>query len=201
MLRTPRNPFRTRRIRPEAMNYLFDDAYSCSTVVKALQQNHWRGQIIGPHGSGKTTLLQALLPACQQRDRQVAQFSLHDRERRLPFQWKDATAWSAKTLIVIDGYEQLNWVARSRLRILTQQKKCGLLVTTHREVSLPVIFRTSTSIELTQKIVRQLVSHDSQISPADVTCAYQQCQGNVRETLFALYDLYQDRHRQTRRLG
>ncbi len=198
MVNPPRNPFRTRRIRPDAMDYLFDNGSSCATLVKKLERNHWRGQIIGPHGSGKTTLLGALLPACQQLGCQVKQFSLHNRERRLPFRWKDTKHWSEKTLIAIDGYEQLDWVSRSQLQILIHQKCCGLLVTTHRKVRLPVIFRTTTSIELTERIVAQLVSHDSRINPADVAHVYTQCEGNVREILFALYDLYQDRHRQPR---
>lgn len=194
MLQSQRNPFRTRRIKPGAISYLFDEHSSAAVLVERLQAHQWRGQIIGPHGSGKTTLLASLLPTCVEQGRSIQRFTLHDRQRRLPFRWIDCNGWDAKTLIVIDGYEQLGWASRIQLQLLVRKQKCGLLVTTHGRVSLPVLFRTTASIALTQEIVQQLVSSDSQIHEDDVARAFDRCDGNVREVLLALYDVYFDRH-------
>lgn len=58
----PSNPFATRWVRPGAIPFRFARSESMETIVARLQNNRWRGAIIGPHGTGKSTLVQSLLP-------------------------------------------------------------------------------------------------------------------------------------------
>jgi hypothetical protein len=184
------NPFSTRFIRPGALSFLFAEGESALTLVEKLRGHHWRGQIVGPHGSGKSTLLAALLPALDAAGRKVISLSLHQGQRRLPP--LDREALAATTQLVIDGFEQLSWWSRWRVRWLCRRRSAGLLVTAHADLGLPTIYRTQPSEALAQRVVSALLpSAEQEISPADVSRAYTAAAGNLRETLFALYDVYQ----------
>ena len=100
-------------------------------------------------------------------------------------------------MVIVDGYEQLGWWSRWRLRRCCRHASAGLLVTSHHEISLPVIYRTEPSLAIVEQLTRQLlVSGLPLITPDDVARAFDHCQGDVRETLFALYDLYELRRRE-----
>ncbi len=186
------NPFSTRYIRPGAIPYLFPDGISVSSLVERLRMNNWRGQIIGPHGSGKSTLLAALVPVMEGAGRHVVSIALHQGERRLLA--IDRAALSSTTLLVIDGYEQLSWWSRWRVQRLCKRHGAGLLATAHTDQGLPTIFQTQPSEPLVQRVVAALLpTDDGTLAPADVASAYAATGGNVRETLFKLFDTYQQR--------
>lgn len=183
------NPFSTRFIRPGAIRFLFADRESATSLVKRLHEQRWWGQIVGPHGSGKSTLLETLKPELVAAGRQIAAVTLHQGEHRLPLAGKSLTA---TTQLVIDGYEQLSWWSRWRVKWLCWWCGAGLLVTAHTDASLPTIYRTDASAELVRAIVGQLLGNsESFISSADIAAAYNATGGDVRETLFKLYDVYQ----------
>lgn len=186
------NPFATRYVRPGAIPFEFPDHRSPRGLVDRLAALQWRARIVGPHGSGKTTLLECLLPECAQRDREVELFSLHDGQRCLPPH--DPSKWHNRTLVVVDGYEQLRWWSRKKLQWSCQRHNCGLLITTHGSGPLPVLYETGPTLALVQKLVTGLLhGADERIKPVDIQAAYDQHGPNVREVLFALYDLYQSR--------
>ncbi|MBI3839890.1 MAG: hypothetical protein HY288_18355, partial [Planctomycetia bacterium] len=61
-----------------------------------------------------------------------------------------------------------------------------------RDVGFPTLFRTGPSLEVAQAVVdRLLPAGEIAISPGAVAASFTQCQGNLRETLFALYDQYE----------
>ena len=188
------NPFSTRHTRPGAIAFRFDDGESIEALVDRLREQDWWGQIVGPHGSGKSTLLAALLPALEAAGRQVELVTLHQGERRLPF---DRTSWSrfsSSTQLVVDGYEQLGWFARWSLARSCRRQGCGLLVTAHCDVGLPALFTTQPSLELAREIVRGLVGTDEALfTDADIESAWTARHGNLREMLFDLYDLFEAR--------
>jgi hypothetical protein len=96
--------------------------------------------------------------------------------------------------LVVDGYEQLSWWTRRRIESLCRRCSAGLLVTAHQPVGLPVLLTTEPSLALAQRIVKRLLPEgDSTVTPGDVEAAYAKCAGNLRETLFALFDIYQTR--------
>lgn len=189
------NPFATRFTRPGALRYLFPPGQSLQTIVARLSDANWIGQIIGPHGSGKSSLVAALIPELAREGRSVAHFVLGLGERRLPFTAAEADRWNDHTQVVIDGFEQLSWWNRKKLRMLCRRSACGLLLTAHQSQGLPTIFQTAPSLELAQLIVRELLAEGEQsITAEDIAQAYQHEPDNLREMLFRLYDLYQRRH-------
>ena len=193
------NPFCTRCIRPGAVEYCFPAGESVEDLVDRLCVNHWRGQIVGPHGSGKSTLLARILPAIEQAGRQPVLFELHDGQRRMPGDWRRKTELSASAappIIVVDGYEQLSTWNRFLLKLYCSRRHFGLLVTSHVPVGFPDIFRTYTSLEMTQQVVRQLIQNKQMtISSEIIGELFARHGGNIRELLFDLYDLFEQKIR------
>jgi energy-coupling factor transporter ATP-binding protein EcfA2 len=184
------NPFSTRFIRPGAIPFIFSAGESAESLVQRLREQNWWGQIIGQHGSGKSTLLATLVPALQAAGRSVVSVALHQGEHQLPpF---DRSSFASATQLLIDGYEQLSWWSRRRVKSHCRRHGAGLLVTTHEDANLPTLYRMNPSEELAQAVVSRLVpSGDARLAQADVSAAFAATGGNVRETLFRLYDVYQ----------
>ncbi len=195
------NPFSTRYVRPGAAKFLFPPGEDAGTLVERLERSAWRGQIVGPHGSGKSSLVAALLTELKSRGRRPLLIALHDGERHLPIQTGQLSWREPNTIVIVDGYEQLSWWSRCRLRWLCQGRGWGLLATAHRSVGLPLLAHTSASTELAQQIVEQLLPADSLIGRIDIAQRFAAHGGNLREMLFDLYDLYESRRGQGRLPG
>lgn len=188
------NPFSTRFVRPAANEYLFDDEDSVELILARLEAGDEQGQIVGPHGSGKSTLLCALREELVARGRQIALYELHDGQRRLPATAADIDLWNENTVVIVDGYEQLSWWSRRSLKAACRRAGCGLLVTSHEDVGLTPLYFTLPDERVAQQLVAGLMQgHPPVISAADVTQQFEACEGNVREMLFRLYDLYEER--------
>jgi ABC-type cobalamin/Fe3+-siderophores transport system ATPase subunit len=169
---------------------LFENGETADALVERLGACGWWGQIVGPHGSGKSTLLASLLPQIEAAGRSVLLLELHQGERRLPR--VDWSRMSDRTMLVVDGYEQLGWWSRLWLKSHCRRSRCGLLITAHADMGLPMLFRPKPSEELARRIVAQLIPTDNPpVSNADVASAFAKAQGNLRETLFTLFDVYQ----------
>ena len=185
------NPFSTRFIRPGAIDYVFPAGVTADTLAADLQRHNWRGAIIGPHGSGKSSLLEALRPALERLDRQIEFQQLHGGQRALDWSSLNSPQWTKRTLVIIDGYEQLSLWKRLLLRARCRQRGAGLLVTAHQPVRLPTIFTTQPSLELALAIVQRLLpDSDDRITPVDVTEAYASKKADLREMLLSLYDVF-----------
>jgi hypothetical protein len=189
------NPFCTARTRPGALSYLFPPGTDAEQLVAQLRGLDWWAQIIGEHGSGKSTLLQTLRPLLERAERRLQWYALHSGESRLPHVNETRCSWDEQTLVVIDGYEQLGWLVRRNLRDRCRRRKAGLLVTAHRPLRLPVLWRTEPSLGVAQAVVSRLLptEHAGIITPEDVAVACRAHGGNLRETLFALYDVFESR--------
>ena len=188
----PSNPFSTRFIRPGALDFLFPPGQTTATLVENLREHGWQGQILGPHGSGKSTLVAALLPALEAAGRKVRRQG--PRARGQGADELSATSLDTDTQVVIDGFEQLTWWSRRKLKQTCVSRGAGLLVTTHKDLGLPTLYRTEPSLELTRAIVARLLSPDDEtITADDIAQAFTAAGGNLRETLFALFDVYQQR--------
>jgi hypothetical protein len=151
---------------------------------------------VGEHGSGKSALLASLLPAIESSGPQVILVELRDRQRRLPKEIFRSAALPSRAVLVIDGYEQLGRWHRFRARRFCRRHGAGLLVTSHAPVGLPDIHRTAADLAAVQQLVEQLQQgHVSRVGPEDVAERFPQYGANIRELLFALYDLYESRCR------
>jgi hypothetical protein len=191
--RTLHNPFSTRRVRPGAMPYFFSGGIGTATILERLAGSAWRGEIVGPHGSGKSTLLATLLPAIEAAGRTPRLIALHDGQRRLPESLGRMPGLDARSLLVIDGYEQLGRWQRWRLARFCRRRGCGLLVTTHASVGLPTIVETGTTAELARQLIERLTPGERWIDDRELAACFAQHQGNLREVLFDCYDRYSQR--------
>ena len=190
------NPFSTRYTRPGALDYHFAASDTAAQLVQRLRANGWWGQIVGPHGSGKSTLLATLLPLLADAGRQTLSISLHQGDSRLP-RLAELDRLDRDGQMVVDGYEQLGRLSRWRLSRRCRRQSCGLLVTAHRDLGLPTIVVVEPSLKTLQHVVARLLpAGDGAIRGADIADAWQRSGGNMREALFALYDLYELRRRE-----
>lgn len=195
---TPFNPFATSRTRPGAIPFRFPDGQTADGLLAVLESHDWRGQIVGPHGSGKSTLLASLAPLWQHRGRTALSITLHHGQRTLPAA-VFAGDVDSRTQVVIDGYEQLGYWQRRRLRRLYRKTGCGLLVTSHRSVGLPTVYQTCIDQQILTHIINGLASnHTWNADPTLLSRLMASYQGNVREILFHLYDVVEQQRQQPR---
>jgi hypothetical protein len=165
---------------------------SLSTIVARLRACDWRGQITGPHGSGKSTLLAALEPPLREAGRNILRQSLTTGQRRLD----SPIEMGPRSIFIIDGFEQLSWWSRWKVKVACRRHGAGLLITAHTDLGLPTVFRTQPSLELARQLVSRLLPPgDRAISESDIAAAHARHPHNLRELLFSLFDLHQARTR------
>lgn len=195
----PSNPFCTRRVKPGAMPYLFPPGEDIARLVDRLAADGWRGQILGPHGSGKSCLLATLADEIPRYRREPVQIRIGFRQGWLP-----GGVWAVLRaarpgagVLLVDGYEQLNFWARFRLRRGCRQRSLGLVVTAHRRLGLPVLYRTGVTAEAAERVFRHLIPTGTAV-PVTTDDLHQRLgrTTNFREVLFDLYDLYERRIRE-----
>ena len=168
-------------------------------LADRLKSNHCYGQIVGPHGSGKSTFIAALALVLKQQNMHLVQEVLHDKQRILPESfWKSLSQKpenpEKKIIAVIDGYEQLSWLQRFKLRCVCHQKHAGLILTSHKRIfSFPLLYTTRSSQEILEQIVDYLLELPCDfIREKTLSILMQKHKNNIRDVLFALYDLYED---------
>ncbi|MDO4570475.1 MAG: hypothetical protein Q4D38_08835 [Planctomycetia bacterium] len=187
------NPFCTKRIRPGAIPFQFPEGVSAETLIDTLEQNEWCGQIIGPHGSGKSTLLATLLPEIERRGKKIIHIELQDGVRQLPLSEEDINAMDENTLLAIDGYEQLSLWTRWRLKSRSRSQKFGVIIIAHEPFEYPELYRTQSEILMGKFIVSKLLKNTIvRISDSIIEGHYDEHEGNLREMLFSLYDVYEN---------
>jgi hypothetical protein len=193
------NPFCTRRVRPGAVTFCFPLGSSAEDIINRLRQNLWRGEIVGPHGSGKSTLISHILTPLDEAGRKPIFFELHNAQHRLTNDWRETielTVSSKPAIVVVDGYEQLNSWNRFWLNRYCHDRDVGLLVTSHVPVGLPEIYNTSSSLDLACQIVEQLLQNEEKNIPTEIVSElFTRHDGNIREVLFNLYDIWEKQHK------
>lgn len=194
------NPFATRYTHPGRIAFRFgaDDHHGprhLTEMVDQLLVGPRESQIIGPHGSGKSTLVVALEAELQRRGHQVVVCTLRNGQRVLPKAAIDLRR-SADMMVVIDGYEQLSGWQRWKLRRRCRRCDARLLVTAHRDLGWHTVWRTRPSEALLHAIVTDLTDGGPpgcRPSEAEIQEAFASHDGNLRESLFQLYDVVQAR--------
>ena len=188
------NPFCTKCVRPGALSFIFPSGQSAEAVVERLRQANWWGEIVGPHGSGKSTLLATLALTIERAGHRTVLVELHDGQRWLPRGLKSDPRLHAPAVLIVDGYEQLSRWSRLLLKRLCHRRKVGLLVTAHESVGLVELHRTMATPEVANQIVAELTAgREFRIPAEEIAKCLSRCHGDLRETLFDLYDLYEQR--------
>jgi hypothetical protein len=196
--RLPRdNPFASRHVRPGALPFLFGPGEGLAVLLERLAAQGWWGQVVGPHGSGKSTLLAALLPELERAGRRPLAARLNQENRILGEEvWQAAQAPGPRVLVV-DGLEQMSFWCRRRLKAACRRTGHGLVVSCHRGLGLPDLYRTAVTAELARRVLDSLLTPGQRrvLDDFDLGAALAARGGNLREVLFGLYDLYEERTR------
>ena len=189
---TSANPFSTRYTRPGAVPPL-DASGRPLDVGRLLDRIHDGCWVIeGPHGRGKTTLVHALITAAAAAGRATSFVQVRS--------WADA--WLALSsvatagpghIVAVDGWEQLPWGVGVLIVAMARWRRTALITTAHRPIGLPVLARHESSPALVAAIIERLPDHHGSILPDDVEQAFRCHRGNVRDTLAALYDRFEER--------
>jgi GTPase SAR1 family protein len=143
------------------------------------------GQIVGPHGSGKSTLLWRLTDVMAD-VRISCDWQTLSRNDRLPKPPMRATVH------VLEGVEWLSAFDRFRIRLRGWSGR-RLLLTTHKQLpGIPVIAKLTSSLHIAVEIVAHLLKndHSNLIHPSDIQWSFEKNNGNLREMLMDLYDVY-----------
>jgi hypothetical protein len=184
------NPFSTRFTAPGTIPFRLPRGESPASLAARLDATAGWGQIIGPHGSGKSSLLAALIPALSAW--QIRHIRLNTTHRRLP-----ASIWNAsgpRGLIVIDGFEQLGFFTRRRVKHHCRRTGCGLLITAHSSMGLPELHRTDLAPETAADVIRSLVPPGGGwvLDDYDIAARLRHHRGSLRDVLFELYDRWEE---------
>jgi hypothetical protein len=180
------------------MPFLPASGQAINALLRRLRENGWWGQVVGGHGTGKSSLLCALLPAIREAGHEPLLVELHDGQRRLPGGLRSIAPLRRPAVLLVDGYEQLARWNRFRLKQFCRRRGLGLLVTVHRPAGLPELFVTAVDVEQGWRIVTQLQEpYRPLVSRQDLADCLGRHDGDLREALFDLYDLYHRRNRQS----
>jgi hypothetical protein len=198
--RTDSNPFATRYVRPGAIPFLFPAGDSAEGEVARFASLGRRAQIVGPHGVGKSTLVATLMEPMSRAGLAPLMFALHGGQRRMPSGWRRRAKAAGARTIVIDGYEQLGAIGRWLVRGTCRRRGWGLLVTAHAVVGLPTLRELEPRLDVATAVVRHLMHGESTAADSlPIEACFRACQGNMRETVFALFDEFERRRLQEAR--
>jgi hypothetical protein len=195
--RNSTNPFSATRLRPGTIDFIFEHGKSLGQLVDLLEANQWRGEITGLHGTGKSTLLAAMMPAIEARGRIVKCVTLSAGQRFLPRDFLPSLRVTAGLgVAAVDGFEQLTAWGRLRLKRSCKSNAVGLMVASHRPARLPIIYQTTIDVPRAWKVVERFQEgFPPLVRLSDLVERLAQRHGNLREALFDLYDIYEERRR------
>lgn len=195
------NPFATRFVAPGRLAWIGHGEQSIPALRARFRKLGRRAQIVGPHGSGKSTLLAHLVPLLGDGDQDLPRGEvvwLQLRRRDPVRQLKLRSLWKLREadILVLDGFEQLSPVARRLVIGWTRWRRCGLLVTSHHQVQLPVLTFTEVSAHLAHSVIQAVCGQTGKndeiaacLQVIDLGKLLREHQGNLRECLMELYDV------------
>ena len=161
-------------------------------LVADFTKYRFYAQIVGPHGTGKTTLLNSFVPELKKLGFSVIVTSLHDKQRRFPkkFWTEIRNNLQKRTILVIDGYEQLGLPARIAAMYYRLRFGFGVLLTVHSPLwSVPVLHRTKADFAILKKLLPEGLK--TEISDSRLETIFNTHSGNLRLVFLDLYDLYE----------
>ncbi len=186
-MRARDNPFRTERVH-QVRYRLLDGTWG--EVMRRLRELDYRAAIVGPDGSGKTTLLEDLAPRLAKLGFTTRSLFLNDRKRTLgPTERGEFFArLGANDVILFDGADLMGRLAWARFKRRTRGA-AGLIVTSHRSGLLPTLIECRTTPELLDDIVVQILGDGAGLGELPHRL-FEKHQGNLRDALRELYDMY-----------
>ncbi len=158
--------------------------------------------IVGPHGTGKSTLLSNLQPYLEKKFRCIEWLRLANDPSATRCAVRDylhrlrGLMPLRKSCLVIDGYEQLSWLQRLRLKRLATSKRCGVVITSHADQSgFVTIHRTAWNDQVAERLTAEKLSDLPTTLRTQLFASYlikvndlRNHQLNLRELWFMMYD-------------
>ena len=185
------NPFRVERVLTH--RYVFEDGYSLEALHEQFEKQDRRGAIVGPKGHGKTTLLEDFVQHLREagENTKSVRFCSAKRAEAARSCQELLRSTRSNSILVIDGAEQLGWLAwRSLARESTRFR--GLLITAHRSGRLRELFRCRTTPETLRQAILQIAPELVGEVREEIEPLFRRNRGNVRQCLQALYDRYSE---------
>lgn len=185
-MRARDNPFRTDRVL--AVRYRLASG-TLDGLLDRLEAMGRRAAIVGPKGSGKTTLLEDLAPPLRGRGFAVRELRLDADHSRFEPAFLDElfASLGGRDVLLLDGAEQMGRAAWSRFE-RRSRVAAGVVVTSHRPGLLPTLIETSTSPELLDVLVDEILGgRAAEIRPW-TPGLFAKHRGDLREALRDLYD-------------
>mgnify|MGYP003952750013 CR=1 FL=1 len=193
------NPFETLWTKPGQMTFLPNGFTSISDLAAQIVKETPRCEILGEHGVGKSSLLRALQSHLEQQsisNHLVYACGEFPRDGP-PLKFSTVKLLLRQSdVLFVDGFEQLSWWTRRRIIRYSEKHAHSLVVTCHQTQRLPCLVHLAATETLVLRLVlslQQAQQVDEVVSASDVRELYQRFGNNVRELLFACYDLYEQR--------
>ena len=186
-MRARDNPFRSERV----LSLRYRLGGNWDALMERFDRLGRRAAIVGPHGSGKTTLLEDLAPRFREAGFTPRPLRLDTETPRFEPGLLDRffASLGPRDLLLFDGAEQLGALAWRRFE-RRARAAAGLLVTTHRPGRLPTLIETSTTPELLETLVAQILGDAAPKLRPLRPALFERHRGNLREALRELYDRY-----------
>ena len=191
------NPFETRWIRPNALEYISSEGQYVSRLLDLALSSNKPMQIVGPHGMGKTTLAFSLCQEAIDRGTEAQHF----RCGRQAFHEIRKSLETPGKLTILDEYEQFSMWHKFRSRRMTSNSSGKVLVITHHDQGFTTLVHLKPNPEAIKAVVKRLqLKHNYRevIQPSDVETLMVDHENDYREVLFACYDLFHQRYKKNR---
>ncbi|HEX7182338.1 MAG TPA: hypothetical protein VF756_10880 [Thermoanaerobaculia bacterium] len=170
-------------------------------LIGRLAALRFRAAVVGPCGHGKTTLLEDLAPRLSALGFRVHTLSLTEASPRLgAADWTLLRGLAPRDFLLLDGAERLSRLAWLRVRRRARAAG-GLVITTHQPGLLPTLHDCRTTPELLAGIVRDLLGPEAEGLRAGLDELFVRHQGNLRNALREIYDVYAGRDGALRSAG
>lgn len=179
MIPAHQNPFRVQRI--HALTFRAP-GFDWPQFLERIAETNYRGVIAGPHGSGKSTLLNELAKRLEEKGIPIQRIFLNESNRRIP-----PVRLSPETVVLLDGAEQLGWIAWQRFRTKTRHT-CGLIVTMHKAARMPLIYSCNPTGEILRELLEELAPGTPESAHKKAARLLIQNKGDIRQTFLSLYD-------------
>jgi energy-coupling factor transporter ATP-binding protein EcfA2 len=179
------NPFSTSKIKKIPYQWV---AMSPAWLFTRLQENKFRGCILGNHGSGKSTLLRALKELIESKGLRTDEIFINDEKRIgfIPLIQQLVSAHHSSSILLIDGADLLSRLCWVIVRVLSFNM-AGIVVTSHERKLLPLLWHCVPQESVVRDIAGRLTEGQLQV---DIDILFAKHSGNIREIFRELYDEY-----------
>ncbi len=193
------NPFRSSRLRPGVIPYLFTADDSWGQFLQRWESLQFRAAVVGPHGTGKSTLLYQVHKWAESQRWIVHRIQVRPATRwRHGWDFFHAVLWQPPTsLILLDGWEQLPVLIQVLCAIAIRLRCLRLLATSHTSTQFRTVLDSTLSPQRAARVIDTIMllqavgTGEKRGSMATVDQLREWLtarSGSVREVMFDLYD-------------